>query len=622
VTSVVESKGRAGATVRRVGAAVALAGALGACGGGSSGSGAPSGEAAAAALAPVPAPADLALECVLPVPDATWSKTRAEVGGAAAFLPTTAGGLVAVSLRFPLALSESIDGRVPAVCAATLAKDGSDAHAVIGVHLRWPDRLVDGLTKGSEARFTARNDPATHIDVLEPRDAKDASYATGVLGNYLLIASRAEDLAALGPYVARTMPGHAKDFPTGGVRIAGVAEQPPLDLVARLLPAASGAVAAMGGRAWSLLGERALSKLPVPFPFGDDAAAALAVLPDVDGAELRVTIGDHATVVEATAPLRKGSAGDKAARALGVGDAAPLLSLPKDTLAAALFRRTTPAGAGAGASAAASATGNPSAAASAAPAGSAAPGGGAGPSASAVARALGIGDTKDAAKVEALVRALDDARGDWWTAGFTFDSTGPSAFARGAVRNGAELDGALKDFLALADGARPTEPVHGQKLRVTTGKTVLENIPGDVFRLRLSRGGDAAKKGAEPPSEPTATPGAVDLLFRRSDDVFVAATGYASRDALRALLVAPSGENLAKVPEVAGPLAHLGSGLSLGAFFDPGRIAASRAGKPGSVTAAPVVIGLGREAGETATLVARLEAANSAVGELVRWLSQ
>ncbi len=600
--------------------------ALSACGDGSSGSGSGS-SSAIVEPPPPPAPADLALECVLPAPDATWAKTRAEIGGAAAFLPTTAGGLVAVSLHFPLAVSEAIDGRVPAVCAATLAKDADAPHGVLGVHLRWPDRLVDGLTKGAEARFTARTDAGTQIQILEARDPKDATIASGVLGNYLLIAARAEDLIALGPYVARAMPARAKDFPTAGVRIAGAKEEAPIDLVARVPgEALRGPIAAMGTRAWATFAQRIASMLPVPLPFTEDAGAALALMPDLEGAELRVTIGERTTRVEARAPLRRGSAGDAAARTLAAGDAAPLLALPKETLAAAFARRTPGAPGSAGApTGTATPTGTSTPTGTATPTGTSAPTGTATATStsatSAVAKALGVSEEKDAAKLEALAKAFDDARGGWTTAGFAFDGTGPSAFVRAAVRDTGALDGALKDFLALADGARPTDPVRGAKLRMTAGKTVLENIPGDVYRVRLARSSGAAKKGAEPPAAPTDTPTAVDILFRRSDDVFVAAAGYASRDALRALLTAPTGDSLQKVPEISEPVLRLGSGVALAGFFDPGRIAASRAGKPGSGSVAPVVIGFGRDVGETVTVFARIEAPSSALGELSRWIA-
>ncbi len=623
----------AGPVTRRASAALAaLVLAATACGDGSSSSGAAQGASAAEAPAPA-APEDLAFECVLPAPDATWAKARAEIGGAAAFLPSTAGGLVAVTLHFPLAVSEAIDGRVPAVCAATLAKDAGAPRGVLGVHLRWPDRLLDGLTKGEGARFTARTDAATQIQLIEARDPKDGTIASGVLGNYLLLAARAEDLIALGPYVARAMPARAKDFPTAGVRIAGAKEEAPIDLVARVPGAAlRGPIAAAGARAWADLAARIASTLPVPLPFVDDAGAALAVLPDLESAEIRVTLGERTTRLEATGLLRKGSAGEVAARALAVGDAGPLLVLPKETLAAAFARRLPGTGTGTGGTPGAGAAAPGTGTGGTPGAGAAAPGTGGTPApgapveasaatAAAVAKALGISETKDAAKLEALARAFDDARGGWTTAGFAFDGTGPSAFVRAAVRDTGALDLALKDFLALADGARPTDPVRGAKLRMTAGRTVLENIPGDVYRVRIARSSDASKKAAEAPAAPTDTPTAVDVLFRRSNDVFVAAAGYASRDALRAVLTAESGDSLQKVPEIMEPITRLGSSIVLAAFFDPGRLAASRAGKPGTGSVAPVVIGFGRDLGDTVTVFARADAPSSALGELSRWIS-
>lgn len=608
-------------------ATIALVGLAASCG--DSGSGSGSGETTAPIVV-APAPQDLALECVLPAPDATWTKARTEIGGMAAFLPTTAGGLVAVSLHFPLTVSEAIDGRVPAVCAATLAKDSDVARGVLGVHLRWPDRLLDGLTKGADAKFNVRTDTTAQMQVLEARDPKDATAAIGVIGNYLLIAQRPEDLAAIGPYVARTMPSRAKDFPTAGVRIAGAKEEAPIDFVARVPAAAlGGPIAASGKRAWADLATRLADRLPLPLSFASDADAALAVLPDLEGAELRVTIGEASTRIEATAPVRKGSPGEATTRAVAAGDASPLLALPRETLAGALFRRLPSTSAATPGTPAASNTASPSSAptasntasASSPPAASnTASAGPASPTSAAIAKALGVSEEKDAAKIEALAKAFDEARGPWTTAGFAFDGTGPSAYVRASVRDPGALDGALKDFLALADGARPTDPVRGAKLRMTTGKTILENIPGDVYRIRVARGGDT-KKSTDPPAASTDTPTAVDILFRRSDDVFVAATGYASRDALRAVLTSPTGDSLQKIPEIEGPLTRLGTGVAVAAFFDPARIAASRAGKPGSTSVAPIVIGLGRDAGDTVTVFVRIDAPNTAIAALGRWVN-
>jgi hypothetical protein len=666
------------------------------------GDSAPSGPAAAgtAELPPVPPPPDLALECLLPTPDASWEKARAQIGGAAAFLPKSTGGLVAVTLHFPIAVSEAIDGRSPAVCAASLATDGQAPRFVTGVHLRWPDRLLDGLTKGAEARFEVTTDPTTRIEVLKARDPKDAVMAAGVLGNYLLIAARAEDLTALGPYVARTMPTRAKDFSAAGVRTEGAA--PPADFVARVPAAAMGGpFAAAGKRAWSRATEQAAGKLPIPLKDLADGEAFLAVLPDLEGADLRVTLDERGARIEASAPLRKGSAGDGRARALPAGDVAPLLMMPKDTLAAVLLRRALPAASAAGggsptasatptpataagapantpatgstaartastaagtastaAGTASAAAGTASAAAGTASAGAGTASAGAGTAsagagtasagagtastaagtASAGARAaaaagagppqpqptlaamLGLTEPEDAAKLDSIARAFDTARGDWLSAGFAFDGTGPSAFVRAAVRDGGALEGALADFVALADRASPRDPIKGQPVSVTVGKTVLENIPGDVYRLRLARGAEGSKKAATPPAAPTDTPSAVDVLFRRHEGVFVAATGYASRDVLRALLAAPSGENVRAVEDLAGPLQRLGADLSFAAFFDPARIQVSRAGRPGSATPAPVVVGLGRTTGDTVTVFAKIEASSAAVAELARWL--
>ncbi|MEZ4314593.1 MAG: hypothetical protein R3F14_41795 [Polyangiaceae bacterium] len=313
-----------------------------ACGGGGCGdAGSGSGEKTAAAeMAPVPAPEDLAMECVVPTPDASWEKARAQVGGPAAFLPRSIGGLVASTLHFPIGVAEAIDGRVPAVCAGTLAKDGSGGRGVLGVHLRWPDRLLDGLTRGDKARFDATTDGGTGIRILKARDAADSILAAGVFGHYLLIAVRDEDLTALGPYVARTMPVRAKEFPATGVRIAGAPEPPAIDFLARVPEAAmAGGVGAVAQRAFTTARERLATSFAGPMPFAGAFEGALALVPHLGGAEVRVVLDGRSTRVEISAGVRKGDA-EARVRALQGGDVAPLLAMPRDTLAGLLVRRT------------------------------------------------------------------------------------------------------------------------------------------------------------------------------------------------------------------------------------------------------------------------------------------
>ncbi|MBK8255748.1 MAG: hypothetical protein IPK82_24160 [Polyangiaceae bacterium] len=628
------------------------------------------GAGTAAVPAAVPAPKDLAAECVLPTPDATWEKTRAQVGGPAAFLPRSAGGLAAVMLHFPIAVSEAIDGRSPAFCAATLANDGvgigagdreadpkpqttgSQARAVIGLHLRWPERLVDGLTKGTSARFSANVDAATQITVFTARAPEDAVMASGVYGNYLLIAARPEDVLAVGPYVARTLPQQGDRLPTAGVKIAGAAEGPNFDLAMHIAPEAMrGGVYTSAERAVGLLGERLGAWMPLPTAVAHRLREAVNLVPEMDGADVRLTIDSNATRLDVYTTLRKGEA-ETAVKRWEVGDVSPLLLLPKDALAGALVRRTAPSGeapgaqsgtkAGTGAPDGETAPGSTKAPQKSDPVGTQAPTGGTAaastqPSATGapvstqaptggtapvstqspvewdLAGAFGLGDAKDAAALREAVQKMEASAGNWLALGFGYDGTGPSGFVRAGVHNSELLDGALKDLLALSEKAKPSDPVRGDALRVTAGKTVLENIPGDVFRLRLER----AKKGTAPPGE---LPTSVDVLFRRQNDVFLGATGYASRDALRALMGGEGAGTLGAVAEIATPLSRYGATLIGAAFIDPGRVTASRAGRPGSLPPAAVVITARREDREGVHLALSIEGASSAVAELSRWL--
>ncbi|MEZ4295468.1 MAG: hypothetical protein R3B70_10875 [Polyangiaceae bacterium] len=180
---------------------------------------------------------------------------------------------------------------------------------VFGVHLRWPDRLLDGLTRGDKARFDATTDGGTGVKILKARDPADAILAAGVLGHYLLIATRAEDLTALGPYVARTMPVRAKEFPATGVRIAGAPEPPAIDFLARVPEAAmAGGVGALAQRAFTTARERLATSFAGPMPFAGAFEGALALVPHLGGAEVRVVLDGRSTRVEISAGVRKGDA--------------------------------------------------------------------------------------------------------------------------------------------------------------------------------------------------------------------------------------------------------------------------------------------------------------------------
>jgi hypothetical protein len=168
-----------------------------------------------AALAPIPAPAGLMAELFVPKPDATWSKLRSMLGAPAAFLPASIGALATSMLGLPASLMGDFDGAIAVLGA--LVDDQGTARGALAVHVKSGDRLIVALTKGEAARFTARQDAASSITLLEPlshaANAPDGGasggqspMALGILGNYLLIGRTALDLTAAGPYVVRTLP--------------------------------------------------------------------------------------------------------------------------------------------------------------------------------------------------------------------------------------------------------------------------------------------------------------------------------------------------------------------------------------------------------------------------------
>src|SRR5262245_48282292 len=147
------------------------------------------GAAIAVDLSPIPAPSGLVGDLFMPAPDATWSKVRTIAGSTAALLPQSFGGIAATLLKLPLLVSTEIDGGVP-VLGAIVKQGDAPALGAIGIHVKSGDRFVDQLTRGQDARFSAKRDEASQITVLSLKlsdPSEEPAYTLGVLGNYLLV---------------------------------------------------------------------------------------------------------------------------------------------------------------------------------------------------------------------------------------------------------------------------------------------------------------------------------------------------------------------------------------------------------------------------------------------------
>jgi len=302
-------------------------------------------DAAVAELSPVPEPADLAGEIFVSKPDETWTKVRAVGGGAARLLPQSFGLLMTTLLGVRAAIADYIDADLPMTGVLLSGDKGTEPGVVLAVHVKSGRELVTGLSSGADARYSARPDAATSITLLDPKPGKASEeVALGVLGNYLLVSRHSADVLKGGPYAARTLPKQSAPAHPVSVKLKKSALAGPL---ARLLKDTWKAKRAELVKADQANRQRHGGRTP---DFGDPAAALrgidsaveglAAVLESAEGGTL--TLDPFEDRVELTLSVRAGAKGAAAEMIadMSVGDAKPLLKLPKATPIAVLVRST------------------------------------------------------------------------------------------------------------------------------------------------------------------------------------------------------------------------------------------------------------------------------------------
>ena len=533
-------------------------------------------------LSPIPAPTGHLADLFLPAPDATWTKARALVGGPAAFFPQSFGAFAATALKLPVAVAAEIDGAVP-VLGAALKRGAEPAQVAVGIHVKAGGRFLDQLTKGPESRFAGKLDEASRITLLTLKSetpGADPGVVMGVLGNYLLVAFHAADLIAAGPYIVRTLPSRPA---------------PKEDLVVEMPEAAlSGPVLVEAQRSW-VSTRQDLDKLGAPIlPVAGTVDMLLGVL--ADSKQARLALDLEATAVHARVTMTPKAGDGAASRALAdmaVGDLAPILDLPGSSLLGMVWREP----------AAVRAASIPA-------------------QADAMVKRLGP-DTKaeDKEAITAALRAENEARGDWVALGMSLDPTGPNAMVRAPLVDADKMGAALKQLVALSKLASVKAQLKEAALDVTTGKTVIENLPGDVQRVRFERvQAKAAKDDKAKPASPLpegGIPTSIDLLYLVAKDTLFGAAGYDPKEALRSLVKAPGDTSLGSNPAIKAALAGLGADASFALVVDPLRIIAVRAGKSAPPESAPVVVAIGKTAAPS-VMWGRVDVAAIVVQELVK----
>jgi hypothetical protein len=241
-------------------------------------------------------------------------------------------------LGLPPLCADSFDPETASVGAIAQGAQG-ELGWVFALHTLSGPELVAKLSTGAHAPFRA--EPAESHGLTLLRNATDAGgkpnaeFALGVFDNYLLVASNAETLAAVGPYTARMLP--KKPAPNAGLALK-IAQKP---LATALVPRLR---AAWAGYRTSLVSQDQAARAAHGGRQADFADPAQAILALDGGVESLLSVLESATALELDvepfsnrleASLSLAAAPGSVAQALfaklGPGDAKALLGLPLET---------------------------------------------------------------------------------------------------------------------------------------------------------------------------------------------------------------------------------------------------------------------------------------------------
>jgi hypothetical protein len=322
-------------------AAIAVGLALGGCS--SCGKGdAPPPEASApvaSAEPPVESPEHVLAEVAVATPDATWKRLQTGIGGAAAILPNSFGGVACALAGLDPTAAKEIDGASPAYAVVAEGEGGSIAFA-LAMKLADAAHAQALLLDGETAAFKSKDVAGMRALVGK---ALPLQLAVAIArSGWMIVASSDADLARLAPYAYRTLPtrpakgGIAVDVPRAALAgpVRSRAASGWSEMKAYLLQQDADQRAKHGGRGADY-GD------PPAIVACIDAAVQrrLAIVGDLAGAHVDLDASDDDVHLVATLTPADGD-GPASQRfgAMHPGAAAPLLDAPADAIAAWLLR--------------------------------------------------------------------------------------------------------------------------------------------------------------------------------------------------------------------------------------------------------------------------------------------
>lgn len=533
-------------------------------------------------LQPVAAPANLAADIFVPTPDTTYQAIRTKLGGPLALLPATFPAVYVTMLGLPPQLLEQIDGNLPAY--GVMTDDGTRLASVMGVHVREGARVIELLTGGPDAKYSARVD-AGGVTVLEPKPNTTArAAALGVVGNYFVTGENVDDLVRCGPYVARTLPMRP-------------AEKGSLVVVASR-SALSGPAAKRVQESWAAFRKaREVEDQKLRAEHGGkapDFADPTAALTDIDGkvsrvatllrdletARIGIDIDDAGVHARLTMQPAAGSgAATQEFSAMVTGDTAPLLALPKSTVLALLMRDTIEVRK---------------------------------QSVADQVKSIGglFGDRikpEESKKAEDALFAWAQGRGDWMAAALDVNPAGKVFLVDGALADSAQFDASIRSFMALPGIPAFKNPIETHVGKLTFGKPA--TLDGTVF-VHVKR--DPASKDSKIEKSE------FDVAWRAQDKApsFNFVVSQDAKGWFKQRSLEPA-QTLAARQDVAVALKALGNDVAFAFFLEPARLLAgiTMREQRGDVPAAPVLFTYG---GGKAAGWLRLDLSNEAARELLK----
>ncbi|MBI3206540.1 MAG: hypothetical protein HYZ29_33695 [Myxococcales bacterium] len=520
-------------------------------------------------LAPVPKPANLAATLIVSKPGETWAKLRETGGAPARLLPQSFGLLVSTFLGLPAAAADSIDPDV-AMTGAALSDDQGKLEVAVAIHVRSGRELTARLSAGSDAAYSAREDAATGITLLEGKPGKASTgVALGVLGNYLLAARKPADLTAAGPYAARTLPKEPAPKAPAAISLEKRALSGPV--VAAIRETWKGKQAELT-RLDDVNRQKHGGRAP---DFGDPRAALSALSGAIDGlvkvlessAAGRVVIEPAGDRLELTVELDaepQGAAAETFA-SLTVGDAEPIGALPALTPIVVLTRTTA-------ASRQASAKSMDEG----------------------VAALLGDRLTApDRDKVKGVLERLAQGRGDWETYGVYLDAGKGGLVYRALLTDQKAFDAGAKDLFKLLTVRALAEP-----LRQFAGETTVKQstaqvpgVPGTTQRTLVQLKPSAMRAANDKTGKVSTELQNIELLWAYQGGRVLGAASFDAVPVLGALVGAEADPKVTHAgdPKVAAALARVKSAAFV-VLLQPLRLAGGSAQVPPS----PLVASFGR----------------------------